>query len=278
MKHIVGTFKGVRNLDVCYQGWVPEGEVKAVLFIVHGVGEHIGRYSFIVDYFVPLGYAIYGLDHIGHGRSAGEREVIERFEDFTEPLKILHKMITGWHPGKPVFIYGHSLGGLIVSFHLLDNQQGHQGAILSATPAKVPDRISKFTIAMGKFLSRVAPKAGLLPLETADLSHDQAVVEAYRNDPLVFHGKMPARLSAEMLRAMFRVQNEAQRISIPLFIIQGSEDKLVDPDGSQLLYEKTNAADKTIRFYEGFFHEVHNEPERDVMFKELERWLEARLN
>lgn len=276
MKHIEGTFIGVRNLNNYYQGWVPENEVKAVIQVVHGLGEHTGRYSNLVDRFVPLGYAIYGIDHIGHGRSDGEREVIERFEDYIEPLKILRKMITDWHPGKPVFIYGHSLGGLITSYLLLDHQDDYKGAILSAAPAKVPKTISPLTVALGKFLSRVAPKAGVLPLDASHLSHDQSVVDAYNKDPLVYHGKTPARLSAEMLRAMIRVSNEASRISLPLFIIQGSEDKLVDPDGSQMLYENTSSTDKSIKFYEGFFHEVHNEPGREVMFKELEEWLQAK--
>lgn len=276
MKHIEGTFKGVRNLDIYYQGWIPEEDVKAVLLLVHGVGEHSGRYSNLVERFVPLGYAIYGIDHIGHGRSDGEREVVERFEDLTAPLKTLYKMITGWQPGKPVFIYGHSMGGLIASFLLLDHQDDYKGAILSAAPAKIPQRISPLTVALGKFLSRVAPKAGLLPLETSHLSHDQAVVEAYRNDPLVYHGKTPARLSAEMLRAMIRVSAEVESISLPLFIIQGSEDKLIDPDGSQMLYENTSSTDKSIKFYEGFFHEVHNEPQRETMFKDLEIWLQSK--
>lgn len=277
VKHIEGTFMSVRNLNIYYQGWLPENEVKAVLLLVHGAGEHAGRYNNVVNHFVPLGYAIYGLDHIGHGKSDGEREVIERFEDYTEPLKTFYKMIAGWQPGKPVFIYGHSLGGLVTSFLLLDHQEDYKGAILSAAPTKVPERISPFTVALGKFLSSVAPKAGLLPLEPSHVSRDSSVVEAYINDPLVFHGKMPARLSAEMLRAMIRVSGEAKKISLPMLIIQGSEDKLIDPGGSRMLYEQSSSTDKTIKFYEGFYHEVHNDPGCEVMFKELEEWLQSKL-
>ena len=277
MQHIEGTFKSVRDLNIYYQGWLPDGEVKAVLFLVHGVGEYCGRYTNVVNRFLPLGYAIYGLDHIGHGKSDGERERIVRFEDYTEPLKAYYKMVTGWQPGKPIFIYGHSLGGLITSLYLLDHQSDFKGAIISAPSVKVPANISPLTVTMGKIISVIAPKAGLIGLDTSYLSHDKAVVAAYNADPQVFHGKMPARLSAEMLRAMMRVTAEVEKISLPMFILQGSGDTIVDPAGAQMLYEKASSQDKTLNVYEGFYHEVHNELEKEQMFKDLETWLEAHI-
>ena len=276
MKHTEGTFKSVRDLNVYHQAWLPDGEVKAVLFIVHGVGEYSGRYTNVVNRFVPLGYAVYGLDHIGHGKSDGEREMIDRFEDFTKTLIIYRKIVGDLHPGKPVYIYGHSMGALITSFHLLDHQADFNGAIISAPPVTVPPNISPLTITMGKVLSTIAPKMGLIGLDVNNLSHDKAVVETYVNDPMVFHGKMPARLSAEMLRAMIRVTAEAGKITLPLFILQGSGDHIVDPSGAQMLYEKASSADKTLKIYEGLYHEVHNEPEREVMFSDLEKWLNVR--
>jgi len=277
MRHMEGTFKSVRNLKVYHQAWFPEGEIKAVLFIVHGVGEYSARYTNVINRFVPLGYAVYGVDHIGHGKSEGEREMVSRFEDFTEPLITCRKMIAEAHPGVPVIIYGHSMGALITSFHLLDHQADFKAAIISAPPVKVPASISPLTVTLGKVISTIAPKMGLIGLDVYNLSHDKTVVDAYINDPLVFHGKMPARLSAEMLRAMMRVTAEANKIEIPLFILQGSADHLVDPSGAQMLYEKASSADKTLKVYEGLYHEVHNEPERELMFKDLEDWLEAHV-
>jgi len=277
MRHMEGTFKSVRNLKVYHQAWFPEGEIKAVLFIVHGVGEYSARYTNVINRFVPLGYAVYGVDHIGHGKSEGEREMVSRFEDFTEPLITCRKMIAEAHPGVPVIIYGHSMGALITSFHLLDHQADFKAAIISAPPVKVPASISPLTVTLGKVISTIAPKMGLIGLDVHNLSHDKTVVDAYINDPLVFHGKMPARLSAEMLRAMMRVTAEANKIEIPLFILQGSADHLVDPSGAQMLYEKASSADKTLKVYEGLYHEVHNEPERELMFKDLEDWLEAHV-
>ncbi len=277
MNHVDGTFKGVRSIDIYYQGWLPDGEVKAVLFIVHGVGEYVGRYTNVINHFVPLGYAIYGVDHIGHGKSGGEREMIKHFEDYTQNLEIFYKMVSTWQPDKPIIIYGHSMGGLISSLYLIDHQADFKAGILSAAAAKVPDNINGFTIAMGKILSKISPKFGLIALDTNYLSHDKAVVDAYNTNPQVFHGKMPVRLSAEMLPAMMHVAEEFHKVTLPLFILHGGGDKIVEPEGGKLLYEKAGSTDKTLKIYEGLYHEVHNEPEREVMFQDLEEWLENRL-
>jgi acylglycerol lipase len=277
MKHTEGNFKSIRDLNIYYQAWLPDGDAKAVLFIVHGLGEYCGRYMNHVNRFVPLGYAVYGLDHIGHGKSNGGREQIERFEDYTEPLTAYYNMVKGWQPGKPIFILGHSMGGLITCYYLLDNQDKFKGAIISAPGIKIPTNISPMTIIMGKVLSAIAPKAGILALDATGVSRDPQVVKTYVNDPLVFHGKTPARLAAEMLKAMGRVTAEVEKITLPFIAIQGSADKLVDPAGAQMLYDKAGSTDKTLKVYEGLYHEVHNEPEREIMFKDLEAWLQAHV-
>jgi alpha-beta hydrolase superfamily lysophospholipase len=277
MKHTEGKFKGVREANIYYQGWVPDGEVKAVIFLVHGLGEHCCRYENHVNYFVPKGYAIYGLDHLGHGKSDGQQEVIERFSDYTDTLAIYFRMVKGWQAGKPIFIIGHSMGGLISCYYLLDHQADFNGAILSAPAIKVSDNISTTTITMGKMLSVIAPKAGVLALDPTGISRDPEVVKAYVEDPLVFHGKTPARLAAEMLKAMQRVTAEVEKITLPIIVVQGSEDRLVDPDGAQMLYDRAGSKDKILKIYQGAYHEVHNEPEREVMFKDLETWLGSHI-
>jgi alpha-beta hydrolase superfamily lysophospholipase len=231
----------------------------------------------MVNEFVPLGYAIYGLDHIGHGKSEGEREMVKTFDDYLEPLSTYYKMVKEWQPGKPFFLFGHSLGGLIALDYLLDHQADFRGAIISAPAIKVPDSISPMTISIGKLLSVIAPKAGLVALDISGLSHDPAVVEAYANDPLVFHNKTPARLAAEMLKTMTKVTDKIGKISLPFIVVQGSQDRIVDPAGATMLYEHAGSTDKTIKVYEGFYHEIHNEPERDKEFKDLEAWLSAHL-
>ncbi|MFN2236473.1 MAG: lysophospholipase [Anaerolineales bacterium] len=277
MKHIDGNFKGVRNLNIYYQGWLPDNHIKAVLLIVHGLGEHSGRYMNVVDHFVPLDYAVYGIDHIGHGKSDGEREMVESFDDFIKPLLIFYKMVTQWQTDAPIFILGHSMGGLISSYYLIDHQADFKGAVISGPAVKVGEGISQATIIMGKILSKIAPKMGILALDVNAISKDPAVVAAYENDPLVFHGKTPARLASEMLTAMQRVNAEADKIRLPMILVHGSEDILADPAGSQMLYDETNSKDKTLKIYDGLYHEVFNEPERDQVLRDVENWLESHL-
>ena len=277
MNHIEGNFNGVRNFSIYYQGWLPDKDVKAVILIVHGLGEYCGRYINVVNHFVPLGYAVYGLDHIGHGKSEGLREGIEHFEDFTDNLTVYYNMVKVWQPNKPIFLLGHSLGGLIGTYYLLDHQADFTGAIISAPVIKISDSISPLTITMSKILSAIAPKAGVLALDVTSISRDPEVVNTYANDPLVFHGKTPARLAAEMLRAMARVTAEVGKISLPFITVQGGSDKLVDPDGTRMLYEKSSSKDKTIKIYDGLYHEVFNEPEREVVLKDVETWLKAHI-
>lgn len=277
MIHIDGTFKAVRNASLYYQAWLPEGEMKAVLLVVHGIGEHSGRYMNVVNHFVPLGYAIYSLDHVGHGKSEGEREVIEDFRDFTHSLAIYHDMVKEWQPDKPFFLFGHSLGGLIATVYLLERQDDFKGAVISAPAVKVSENVSQMTILMGKLFSVIAPKMGVVSLDPTGISRDPEVVEAYVNDPLVFIGKTPARLASEILKAMMRVMAEAETITLPFITVQGSEDKIVDPNSAQMLFDKAGSTQKRIKIYEGLYHEVFNEPEREVVLKDVEDWLEAQL-
>ena len=277
MDHIEGDFKGLRNTKIYYQAWLPEAKVKAVLLIIHGLGEHCGRYMNVVNHFVPLGYAVYGFDHIGHGKSEGMREVVERFEDYTGTLRVYCEMVKNWQAGKPLFLLGHSMGGLITSCYLLDHQIDFRGAVISAPLVKASGNISQVTIFMGKILSALAPKMGLLPVDAKSISRDLEVVKAYVSDPLVFHGKTPARLAAELLKAMQRVTSEADKITLPFFVLQGSADKLVDPAGAKMLYDMASSKDKSIRVYEGYYHELFNEPDRDRVLKDVETWLAAHI-
>jgi acylglycerol lipase len=277
MKHVDGTFKGARDTDIYYQCWLPDDEPKAVLMVAHGLAEHGGRYMNLVNHFVPLGYGVYAIDHIGHGKSGGARVFVENFSEFIDPLKTLFDKIQASQSDKPIFLVGHSMGGLIAACYLLEHQEGLKGALLSGPAVKVPRSASGMTVFIGKILSAIVPKAGLVQLVAEGISRDPAVVEAYRNDPLVFTGKITARLAAQLLASMERVSNEAATITLPLMLVQGSKDILVDPEGAQMLYDLVASKDKTIKIYEGFFHEVFNEPEHKQVLGDVQDWLEAHL-
>ena len=274
MKHEEGFFAGVRAQQIYFQNWLPEGEVKAVLLVVHGLAEHSGRYMNLVNHFVPKGYAVYAVDHIGHGRSEGARVFVERFTDFTDTIATFREMIRKRQKDKPVFLVGHSMGGLIGALYLVAHQGELAGAVLSGPAVKIPDTVPAITIFLGKILSVLAPKSRLIaPPDAGAVSRDPEVVRAYENDPLVYRGKMTPRLGAELLKAMQRIGAEASRIGLPILILQGSADRLVDPAGARMLYDRVTSPDKRIIVYEGLYHEVFNEPEHDRVLSDVETWL-----
>jgi len=277
MNHIEGTFKGVHGLDIYHQAWVPEGEVRASILIVHGLGEHCGRYTNVVNYLVPKGYALYGFDLPGHGKSGGVREYVSTYDDYTETLTANYQRVRETQPDKPIFLLGHSMGGLIATAYLVDHSEDFTGAVISAPAILIPDFVTKFTVLLGKVLSKIAPKAGVLGLDANGVSKDPAVVEAYINDPLVFHGKTTARLSAELLDKVFWVNENMETITTPLLIVHGGEDKLANPKAAQLLYDHASSKDKTLKVYDGLHHEVFNEPERELVLGDVSAWLDAHL-
>jgi len=277
MKHQEGNFKGVQDTSLHYQYWLPKAEAKAVLIAVHGIAEHSGRYMNVVNFLVPSGYAVYGIDHVGHGRSGGRRAYVDRFQDYTKSLKTYVDMVRAWQPGKPIFLIGHSMGGLISAAYLLEHQNEVSGAILSGPSIKVPDNISQAIIFAGKLLSIILPKAGLIQLDPTGVSRDSAVVDAYVNDPLVYTGKVTARLGAELLKTMQQVAEQAAKISLPIMIAQGGDDKLVDPDGARFFYDRIGSKDKTLKIYKGLYHEILNEPEHEQVLSDVKTWIEAHL-
>jgi alpha-beta hydrolase superfamily lysophospholipase len=237
------------------------------------LGEHIGRYHNLVNHVVPLGYAVYGLDHQGHGKSEGTRVFVDRFQTYLDDLKTFYDMVRKDNPGKKVILYGHSMGGLIAVPYALQHQSELDGLVVSAPALKAGESITPATIALAKIISAIAPKLGLQSLPSADLSHDKAVVEAYDKDPLVYRGKVTARLGSEMLSTMSKVEAQLPSITLPLLILQGSDDKLVNAEGARMLHEKAGSKDKTLKVYEGFYHEVHNEPDKARVFADIEDWL-----
>lgn len=283
MTHQEGFFKGVRDQNIYYQCWLPDGgapssDPRAVLLIVHGLGEHSGRYMNVVNHFVPQGYAVYALDHLGHGKSDGTRMYVDRFDDYADPLTRYLDMLREWQPGKPVVLFGHSMGGLIAAYYLLDHQDAFVGAVISAPLVKLPGNISPLTVTLARIISVLLPRTGLTAVDASLVSRDPAVVQAYVDDPLVYTGKSTARLGAELFRAIERVQAEAATITLPVLLVQGSADRLVDPTGAPMLYEKISSPDKTIKIYDGLYHEVLNEPERNVVLDDIAQWLAAHIN
>jgi alpha-beta hydrolase superfamily lysophospholipase len=277
MKQTEGTFKGLKDLDLYYQAWLPDKDPKAVLLVVHGLAEHIGRYKNLVNYFVPHGYAIYGFDLRGHGKSQGLKGYVEHFSYYLDDLKTFFDMVRRENAGKKIFMVGHSMGGLIATVYAIEHQNDLPGLVVSAQLLKVGASISPATIAMAKVLSVIVPKMGVAVLDASTISRDKAVVDAYVSDPLVYRGKTTARLGVELINTQQKLPDQLPKITLPILIMYGSEDKLCDPEGSKMLYEKVGSKDKTLKVYNGLYHEIFNEPEHEKVMADMEAWLSTRI-
>ena len=277
MEHREGFFSGTGKGRVYYQGWLPAEKPRASLIVVHGLAEHGGRYMNLVNRFVPSGYAVYAIDQPGHGKSDGPRTFIRQFQDYTATLRAFTAMVSEWQAKRPLFLVGHSMGGLIGALYLIEDARPLTGAVISGPLVRTYETVSPALVAMIKALSALIPRFRLVALDATYVSRDPAVVRAYVEDPLVYRGKTTARLAAEIARTMERVTAEARRITLPILIVQAGADRLVHPDGARALHETAGSRDKTIRVYDGLYHEVFNEPEHRVVLEDVKSWIEARL-
>jgi alpha-beta hydrolase superfamily lysophospholipase len=277
MEHTEGGFKGYKDLDIYYQCWLPEGDARAVLLVVHGWAEHSGRYVNLVDYFVPKGYAICALDHRGHGRSEGPRGYVDRFSDYLLDLKTFFDLVRSQHSDTKIFMVGHSMGGTVATAYVIEHQHELAGLLLSGASLMVGSGLSSALIPLARILSVLMPRMGVFVLDATDISQDKAVVDAYVNDPLVYRGKITCRFAAEMLKTLRKLPSQMPEIKLPILVMHGTADRLGEPEGSRLLHDRAGSKDKTLKLYQGFYHEIFNEPEHEQVLSDMEGWLSARL-
>ncbi len=277
MTHGEGNIRGADGVELFSQWWRPEREARAALAIVHGHGEHSGRYMNIVDSLIPHGYAVYGFDHRGHGRSRGQRGHVDSWAQYRGDVGAFLRLIEGREPHRPVFLMGHSMGALVALDYLLHDSRGIRGAIISGAPIEPAGVAKPALVLMSRLLSRVCPRFPLrLALEISALSRDAGVVRAYREDPLV-HGRFTARWGTEALAAIARVKARAAELSVPLLLVHGEADRLNLPGGIRDFFERVPGTDKTLRIYPEMYHELHNDIGYDRIVSDLERWIERHL-
>ena len=277
MEHKEGKFKGHKGLNLYYQCWLPDKSPKAMLLVVHGLAEHSGRYMNLVKYFVPKGYAVYSHDLRGHGKSEGLRCYVDRFSDYLTDLKTFFDIVRGEKRDSKVFLLGHSMGATIATAYAPQHQRDFAGLLLSGATLQIGSSVSPVLIAMAGILSALLPKMGATVIDASAISQDEAVVGAYVNDPLVFRGKVPARMGGELIKTMKNLSGQMPEISLPILIMHGTDDRLSEPTSSRVLYERVSSQDKTLKLYDGFYHEIFNEPMRQQVFADMEAWLAARI-
>lgn len=253
---------------------MPPGPVGGVLLVSHGLGEHSGRYGTVVDAVGPDGWAVYGLDHRGHGRSGGRRAHLDRYDDWLADLDAFRRLVVARHPGRPVFLLGHSMGGQIALAYALEHQDGLRGLVLSA-PALASTAVPAAAVAVLRRLARVAPTLRPAGIDPTMISKDPAVVAAYRADPLVHHGRPTLGLSAALFGQFGPLVERARELRLPLLVQHGSLDALADPSGTRRLEAAVGSPDRTVRWYAGLWHEIYQEPERAGPLADLRAWLAA---
>jgi acylglycerol lipase len=273
--HATSTLAGAGGRQIFWQSWSP-AQTRGVVIIVHGFGEHSNRYGHVAQRLVAEGYATYALDHRGHGRSAGPRAVIDRLADAVSDIDRLVVLAGDAHSGLPVFMLGHSMGGLLAVQYALEHQDRLTGLLLSGALAAL-DAAPAPARLIARMLSVLAPRAGLIALDASLVSRDPQVVAAYRADPMVHHGKLPARTVAELIAAGRRFPEVVAEIRVPTLIMYGSEDRLCPPSGSVMLGERIGAADITVVPYAGLYHEILNEPEQEAVLDDVCAWLDAHV-
>ena len=269
-----GTFSGVRGVPIAHREWLPDGDARGTVVIAHGINEHGGRYAHVAERLVRDGWLVAAIDHRGHGMSGGRRAAVERFDDWVADLDTYIRSVLVAAP-RPLFLLGHSLGGLIAAVYALDHQDALDGLILSSPSVMPPRGVSPTTVRAGRLLSRVAANLPVAALRLDAVSRDPAVVQAYRDDPLVHLGRVRARTASEILDAIEAVQHDIGSLRLPLLCVQGTIDLLVDPGAASWVDAHAGSEDHTLHVYEGLYHEVFNEPEREAVLDDVAAWLGA---
>jgi len=273
-----GTYTAKDGFSIYWKAWLPEGSPKAAVHIIHGYAEHIGRYENVADGLVAAGYAVFGNDHRGHGRSQGRRGHVTSFQEYIDDERqFFHEVIKTRCPGSPCFVIGHSMGSFISMNYVEQDASGVNGLVLSGTGSRPGADIPGYLLILTRLLSRILPSVHVKsPLPPEFLSRDMNVVKAFVDDPLTYDVITP-RLAHEMNRyALIGTQN-ACKITVPVLIQLGSRDTAFS--GQCELFDRMGARDKTFSLYEGLRHEVYNElpADRARVLADLREWLDRHV-
>ncbi|MFT3923257.1 MAG: alpha/beta hydrolase [Myxococcales bacterium] len=273
MKH--EAFKGVGGINIFTRSWQPDGDARAVVVLSHGFNSHSGYYSWVGEQLAGSGLAVYALDHRGRGQSEGERFFVEKFGDYEADLATFIQWVKAQRPGLPVFLYGHSAGGVIACNYALDHHPELAGLICASFAFRVP--APDFVLSVVKGLSHVLPHTHVLKLPNEHFSRDPKVVAAMNSDPLIANEVQPTLTVAEMVRADERLERDFGQITLPLLILHGTEDKATKPQGSQFFYDHAGSVDKTLKLYEGYFHDPLNDLGKESVLQDIRAWIDARI-
>ena len=267
------SFTSDDGLKIVFRSWRPRSQPRGVVAIVPGFNSHSGYYAWVAGRLAADGYAVSAIDLRGRGKSDGERFYVEKFADYVADVTAFVRLTKSRESRVPVFLLGHSAGGVVSCLYALDHQTELAGLICESFAFKLP--APDFALAVFKGLGHIAPHAHVLHLKNADFTRDPNAVDAMNADPLIAHETQPTQTLAAMVRADERLEKSFASITLPVLILHGTADKAARPDGSQFFYDTAGSADKTLKFYEGGFHDLLNDVDKDKVMADITRWIDA---
>jgi acylglycerol lipase len=274
MKHQTSALSVADGAQLFSQSWVPDEPARGTIIVAHGYAEHSGRYTHVAEYFVHQGYAVYSFDQRGHGQSSrSDRGYFDRFETLCDDLRRYVEWVRTQERMGPLFLVGHSMGGMLSLYYAIRHQAMLKGMVLSGPYLAREQDEPALVRAFLRLLSRIAPKTGVRLIDSSTISKDLAVVQAYESDPNNYRGQILARAAAEWFAVTPYIIGNLQRITLPILILHGEADRLVSPACSQLIYDRIGSPDKSLKFYDGLYHEIFNEPEKARVLADVWVWL-----
>jgi acylglycerol lipase len=269
------SFEGPRGLNIFTRSWRPATQPRGVVVIVHGLNAHSGHYQWPGEQLAAAGLAVHALDLHGRGKSDGERFFVAKFQDYVDDVVAFVARTKTAEPGLPVFLLGHSAGGVVSCIYALEHQSELAGLICESFAHELP--APSFALAVIKGISHLAPHAHVLKLKNEDFSRDPARVEMMNHDPLIAHELQPTLTLAELVRADERLKNQFGKITLPVLILHGTADKATRPSGSQKFFDHTGSTDKTLKLYDGHVHDLLADIGKETVLADILAWLNARL-
>ena len=267
--------KTTGGLELLVRSWRPQTTARAVVAVVPGFNSHSGYYEWTARQLTARGDAVYAVDLRGRGRSDGERFYVENFEDYVADVETLVALAQLREPGLPLFMLGHSAGGVVACVYTLEHPTALAGLVCESFAHQLP--APDFALAVFKGLSHVFPHAHILHLKNEQFSRDPDVVRAMDADPLIAHETQPTQTLAAMVRADERLAREFPSITLPVLILHGTADRATRPSGSQRFYDTAGSADKTLKLYEGHFHDLLNDVGKETVIADILGWIDARV-
>ncbi|MHB8932646.1 MAG: alpha/beta hydrolase [Bellilinea sp.] len=275
METLEFSWRTSKNIPIYARAWGPDEPVKAVIVLVHGIGEHIGRYEHVAQMFTNNHYGFIGADLVGNGKSGGQRGHADSFDDFLEIIDLLLTETDIRFPGVPKVLYGHSLGGNLILYHAMKRKPSISGLIVSSPGLEVVN-VPPLKVAIGKLLYSIYPRFPMTnSLDVSGLSSDPSVVEAYVNDPLV-HNMVSVRFGLDLLSVGKWQQENIVTLDVPMLIFHGECDRLVNISGSRK-FASQYQGDLTFVEIPGGYHELHNEPNKADLFELMLTWLAEKV-